>query len=428
MSHQDFIRFLNASPTPYHATANLVKILENAGFTRLDEAEEWKLTAGGKYVYSRSDTTVVGFTLGATSANESGFRIVGAHTDSPCLKVKPNPEISKKGYQQVGVEVYGGALLNPWFDRDLSLAGKVSFTDSNVKLKHALVNFEKPIAVLPSLAIHLNRDVNNKKSVNPQKEMNPIFFQGEETFSLAEQVKSQLIAQGESDVEDVMGMDLSFFDTQSAAVVGLKDEYFAAARLDNLLSSYYAVKALADSGTNENAIVICHDHEEVGSCSEPGAQGTTLKDLIARIEPNGQSQQVALRKSLMLSVDNAHGVHPNYVERHDDGHGPLLNRGPVIKFDANQSYATTHASASFLQQLAANEKHIPLQQFVTRADMRCGSTIGPMTSANVGIKTIDLGVPTFAMHSVRELAGVEDMLALESLLQRFYCSSDVTYV
>lgn len=428
MSHQDFIDFLNASPTPYHATANLVKILENAGFTRLDEACEWSLTPGGKYVYSRSDTTVVGFTLGQNTVKDSGFRVVGAHTDSPCLKVKPKPELSKKGYQQVGIEVYGGALLNPWFDRDLSLAGKVSYTTSAGKLRHALVNFERPVAVLPSLAIHLNREVNQKKSVNPQKEMNPIFFQGEETFSLAETVKTQLQAQGEADVEDVLGMDLSFFDTQSAAVVGLKNEYFAGARLDNLLSSFFAVKALAECNTNENAVVICHDHEEVGSCSEPGAQGTTLKDLVSRIEPNNEAQQVALRKSLMLSVDNAHGVHPNYADSHDDGHGPLLNRGPVIKFDANQSYATTHASASFLQTLAADKKQIPLQQFVTRADMRCGSTIGPMTSANVGIKTIDLGVPTFAMHSVRELAGVEDMLSLDLLLQRFYCAADVTYV
>lgn len=425
MFHHQFSDFLNASPTPYHAAKNLANLLSEHGFQRLREDQSWDLQAGGAYFYTRSDASLVAFRYATDGATEVGVRIVGAHTDSPCLKVKPVPEKTTKGYQQLGIEVYGGALFNPWFDRDLSLAGKVCFSTHSGELQYCLVDFQEAIALLPSLAIHLDREVNKNKSVNPQTEMNPILGQGQEDFSLSALLVEHLQTLGYADVAEVLSYDLSFYDTQAAAVVGLRKEFFAGARLDNLLSCYIGTRALIDSNSAEMAVMICNDHEEVGSQSEAGAQGTLLDDLLVRLFPDAPTRQMVLRRSLMLSVDNAHGVHPNYVSRHDDNHGPILNQGPVIKSDANQGYATSASGAAFIKQLGKIAPAIPLQQFVMRADMRCGSTIGPITAAGVGVKTVDIGVPTFAMHSIRELAGCADMSHLLALLTRFYQSPNV---
>ncbi len=424
----NFLGFLDKSPTPFHATKNLATLLSENGFTQLSEYQPWQTEPGKSYFFTRSDSTIVAFVIGKAAEPENGFRLVGAHTDSPCLKVKPNPESNKKSYQRLGIEVYGGALLNPWFDRDLSIAGKVCFVDDKDELNSTLINFEKPVAVLPSLAIHLNRDANKNKSVNPQTEMNPILFQGDETFSLRELLLKQLIKEGNTHIKEVLEYDLSFYDVQKASLVGLDDAFLVGARLDNLLSSYVAINALCEAGNAYTSIVVCNDHEEVGSRSDIGASGPTMDELLSRLYPGTEQRQIALRHALMFSVDNAHGIHPNYVEKHDGNHGPILNKGPVIKFDANQSYATTAPSAAFVRHLARSENDLPLQSYVTRADMRCGSTIGPLTSALLGVKTIDIGVPTFAMHSVREVAGTKDVDYLNTLLRLFYQKKSVCLV
>ncbi len=422
-----FLKFLQASPSPYHATANLAVLLSDAGFSQLKEDQTWQLTPGGKYYFTRSDSTIVGFILGEKDS-PAGIRLVGAHTDSPCLKVKPQPEKNVKGYQQLGIEVYGGALLNPWFDRDLSIAGRACYLDDNNVLKSALVDFKDPIAVIPSLAIHLDREANKNRTVNPQTQLNPILFQGESEgkgtseFCFRNLLLEKLQSDGCNDAVDVLDFDMMFYDVQPPAVVGLKHDFFAGARLDNLLSSFIGALALIESDTKYSSILICSDHEEVGSQSDVGANGTVLEDLLTRIYLDAEQRQINIRASMLLSVDNAHGIHPNYTSKHDDNHGPLLNQGPVVKFDAKQSYATSSHSSSFLKRLARMEPELPLQMFVTRADMRCGSTIGPITASNIGVKTLDLGVPTFAMHSTRELAGTRDLETLFQLLMRFYNS------
>ncbi len=414
------IEFLQNSPTPFHATANLAKALAERGYIYLDESKGWDLQPGNGYYTVRSGSSIVAFLYGENKLVENGIRVLGAHTDSPCLKVKPQPELDTKGYQQVGIEVYGGALLNPWFDRDLSLAGRVSYIDESGCLKQRLIDFKKPIAVIPSLAIHLDRSANDKRTINPQTQMNPLLGIGEK-LNIRELLQQEI----DDSVQEVFDFNLSFYDTQPPGFVGLNNEFIASARLDNLLSCYLGLEALLSSEGKETCILVCNDHEEVGSRSDVGAQGTMLEDILQRLLPNEVDRQRCIRSSMMLSVDNAHGVHPNYKDKHDSQHGPLLNSGLVIKYDADQSYATSDETAAFLKWLASGsgdkgaEEAIPLQSYVTRADMRCGSTIGPLTATKIGIKTIDIGVPTFAMHSIRELAGTEDSQSALKLLKKF---------
>ncbi|WP_096084825.1 M18 family aminopeptidase [Agaribacterium haliotis] len=419
--------FINASPSPYHAAENLAQMMESEGFLRLDEKQTWQLKKGGRYFYTRSDASFVAFIVGQDMA-ERGLRLLGAHTDSPCLKVKPSPELNNKGYSRLGIEVYGGALLNPWFDRDLSLAGKVSGVDEDGKLVSALINFEKAIATIPSLAIHLNREANKNKSVNAQKEMNALLSGLREDFSFRDLLLAEVkVEHPELNFVEVLDFNLSFYDVQAPATIGLHDEFIASARLDNLLSCWLAADAIRHAGVEQTTVLMCNDHEEIGSRTEAGAQGTLLNDLLARLVPEAAQRQQLVRNSMMLSIDNSHGVHPNYSDKHDDNHGPLINAGPVIKFDADQSYATSSDTAAFVRWLAAKEPALALQSFVTRADMRCGSTIGPLTASNSGIKAVDIGNAQFAMHSCRELAGVDDAHTMRALLDRFIACEKIPF-
>jgi len=424
----DLFSFLSQSPTPFHATENLAQLLASAGFTRLEETESWRLTPGKGYYVIRGGSSILAFVYGQKPVAETGVRIIGAHTDSPCLKVKPSPDLFRKGYWQLGIEVYGGALLNPWFDRDLSLAGQVSYLSKQGELCSQLVDFKTPVACIPSLAIHLDREANNNRSVNPQTDMNVILGVSDDKRSFHELLLNKLMG---NNVREVLDYNLSFYDTQAPARVGLQSEFVACARLDNLASCFLGAKVLCSANNAHTSLLICNDHEEVGSRTAIGAQGPFLSDILDRISGDSAIRQQAVRRSLMLSVDNAHGVHPNYTSRHDDEHGPVLNKGPVIKFDANQSYATGSTSASLVRWLARGAgglSAVPLQNYVTRADMRCGSTIGPLTASSIGVTTVDLGLPTFAMHSIRELAGVADLSYMNTVLSRFVAQEDLPLV
>ena len=417
--NQDLIQFLNASPTPFHAVANMVEQLNQADFQALNESDSWSLQPGGRYYVTRNDSSIVAFIQGKP---EHGFRMSGAHTDSPCLKVKPHPEINKHGYLQLGVEVYGGALLNPWFDRDLSLAGRVQYLDGNDQLHSTLINYEKPIAVIPSLAIHLDRQANKDRSINPQTDIPPILCQlsQDEKADFRDMLKDKLQEDGHTHCQRVVDYDLSFYDTQSAAIIGLRDDFIASARLDNLLSCYVGLQALIDHQPgNATALLVCNDHEEIGSTSTTGANGPFLKSVIERIVGTGETFTRAMNQSMLISTDNAHGIHPNYASKHDENHAPKLNEGAVIKINANQRYATTDQTAT-IYQLLSEETGNKVQRFVTRTDLGCGSTIGPITSSGLGVRTLDLGLPTFGMHSIRELAGTEDACALTKTLTRFF--------
>lgn len=416
--NQELIHFINVSPTPFHAVNAMKESLLAAGYSELKETDSWSFSQGGKYFVTRNDSSVIAFCFDQLSALvEQGFHMVGAHTDSPCLKVKPSPEITTKGYQQLGVEVYGGALLNPWFDRDLSLAGRVSFRTSKGDLTSQLVDFLKPIAVIPSLAIHLDREANNTRSVNPQLHLPVIFGQGEK-FDFRDMLKELLVKQA-ADVDTVLDYEMLFYDTQGASVIGLNDEFIAAARLDNLLSSYVGLQALLTVKGSRPSLLVCNDHEEVGSLSAAGADGPFLETVLERLLPDINDRARALAKSQMISADNAHGVHPNYADKHDNNHGPLLNAGPVIKVNANQCYATNSETSALFRDIA-EQVNVPLQVFTVRTDMACGSTIGPITAGKIGVSALDVGVPTFGMHSIRELAGSKDAHSLYKVMSQFF--------
>jgi len=432
MQDEDFtnglIKFIKKSPTPFHAVKIMAEILEQNGFKRLDEAEPWSLQgqqpSAESYYVTRNDSSIVAFHLNQSLA-ENGIRMLGAHTDSPCLKVKPNAEIVKNHYLQLGVEVYGGALLNPWFDRDLSLAGRVSYLDEEGSIEHQLIDLEKAIATIPSLAIHLDREANDKREINKQKHLPPVLMKlpGKYAESPAD-FKAILLKIVNANIEQsqavkVLDYELSFYDVQSPAVIGLHDDFIASARLDNLLSCYTGLMALLSNNGEQNTLLVCNDHEEVGSMSAAGAQGPFLKSVLERLCDSDESYSRMVANSLMISADNAHGVHPNYADKHDSNHGPILNEGPVIKVNANQRYASNSETGALFKHLC-DLADVPVQSFVVRSDMACGSTIGPITASEIGVKTVDVGVPTFAMHSIRELAGRWDAFYLYRVLKQFF--------
>lgn len=412
------LAFLNDATSPFHAVREMVARLEAAGFSRLSDGDDWAPEPGAGYYLTRNDSSLVAFRIGRDAAPGQGIRMVGAHTDSPCLMIKPNPEKDSKGYQQLGVEVYGGALLNPWFDRDLSLAGRVSFASPGGELCKALVDFRIPVAVIPSLAIHLDREANKGRSVNPQTDIVPLLGQGEK-LNLRERLATRIREEHpEVEVGQVLDYELCCYDTQPPARVGLEGEFLASARLDNLLSCYAGLTALLESSGTATRLLVCNDHEEVGSQSAAGAQGPFLRSVLERLAGSAAAYAGLIDNSMMISADNAHGVHPNYASKHDENHGPLLNAGPVIKINANQRYASNSETAALFRQVC-NELDIPVQSFVVRTDMACGSTIGPITAGELGVRTLDVGAPQFAMHSIRELAGTRDAWWLSRAMARF---------
>ncbi|MDG9928464.1 MULTISPECIES: M18 family aminopeptidase [unclassified Pseudomonas] len=423
--NQGLIDFLKASPTPFHATRSLAQRLHSAGFRPLDEREPWLTEPGRRYYVTRNDSSIIAFRLGNRPPLEGGLRLVGAHTDSPCLRVKPQPELQRQGFFQLGVEVYGGALLAPWFDRDLSLAGRVTFRESG-RVKSQLIDFEQPIAVIPNLAIHLNREANQGWPINAQTELPPILAQisGDERADFRALLADRLASEHGIAADAVLDYELSFYDTQGAAVIGLNQDFIAGARLDNLLSCYAGLQALLAAGGDESCVLVCTDHEEIGSCSACGADGPFLEQVLRRVLPEGDTFVRVIQKSLLVSADNAHGVHPNYADKHDANHGPKLNAGPVIKVNSNQRYATNSETAGFFRHLCLAEE-VPVQSFVVRSDMGCGSTIGPITASQLGVNTVDIGLPTFAMHSIRELAGSHDLAHLVRVLTAFYASAEL---
>ena len=418
MNKQDFneglLGFLNASPTPFHATQNMSAMFANAGFIKLDEVQKWNLQEGQKYFVTRNDSSVIAFTYPKKQKN---YLMVGAHTDSPNLKLKPNPVIKEHGVVKFGVEPYGGLLLNPWFDRDLSIAGRVNYLNASGEIQDTLINVEKSIATIPSLAIHLDDKANKDKTVNKQTDICPILTTNDD-FDFDDFLRWQLSQNEILDVKEVYASELSFYDTQKAAFVGLHDDFIASARLDNLLSCYVGMLSLCSVDNATPMLFIASDHEEVGSESTSGAGGSFLENTLRRMFGDYDEYMAMIRSSMMISADNAHAIHPNFPSKHDKEHAPYINAGVVIKVNANQRYASNSTTISKFLNVAKSldEK---TQQFVTRSDMGCGSTIGPITATRLGIDTLDVGLPTFGMHSIRELAGSEDAHSLYKILVGF---------
>ena len=419
MNKQDFneglLGFLDASPTPFHATQNMAMMFENAGFVKLEEVQKWELREGQKYYVTRNDSSVIAFTYPKV---QKDYLMVGAHSDSPNLKLKPNAVIKEYGVVKFGVESYGGLLLNPWFDRDLCLAGRVSYLDAEGKIESSLINVAKKIAIIPSLAIHLDDKANKERTVNKQTDVCPILSTNED-FELDDFIKWQLEKIGVKNVKEIYAHELSFYDAQKASYVGLRDDFIASARLDNLLSCYVGMISICSVDASKPMLFIASDHEEVGSESVSGAGGSFLENSLRRMFENYDEYMQMVRTSLMISADNAHAIHPNYPSKHDKEHAPHMNAGVVVKVNANQRYATnSETTAKFLK--VADELGESVQKFVTRSDMGCGSTIGPITATRIGIDTIDVGLPTLAMHSIRELAGSDDAHSLYKILTGFH--------
>lgn len=415
---RDLCAYLDRSPTPFHAARESAARLEAVGFREIGERDAWSLAPGDRRYLVRGGT-LIAFVVGSESPATGGFRMIGAHTDSPNLRVKPNGDLSRSGYQQVGVEVYGGAIHATWTDRDLSIAGRVLLRGKQ-GVEARLVDLARPIARVPNIAIHLNRGVNKDGLVlNEQKHLVPIVGLGKEGA-----LRVTLARALEVSADDLLSYDLSFYDTEKAVIGGLDGEFVFSARLDNLASCHAATTALtASTATSKTTrLIALYDHEECGSKSMAGAAGSVLRDTVARIleaHPDRQPQSLgrAMARSLLVSADMAHGLHPNYPDQHEPQHQPHVNRGMVIKSNSNQSYATDGASAAEFE-LFCQEAGFSPQRFVVRSDLPCGSTIGPITAAELGVATVDVGAPMLSMHSCREMCGTLDVhLAIEAFKQ-----------
>ncbi len=407
----DLCALIDASPTPYHAAAEVARRLEAAGFSALDEREAWRLKEGDRRYVVRGGSTILAFVVGQESPARAGFRMIGAHTDSPNLRVKPQPDVHKNGYRQVGVEVYGSPLYSTWLDRDLSIAGRVSLS-RGTQTSSKLLRLSRRIARVANVAIHLNRGVNKDGLVlNEQKHLAPLLGVGDK-LELKKLVAAEL---GEVD-KDILGLDLMLYDTQPSSVGGLDDDLVFAPRLDNLGSCHASISALvagAATATPHTRLVVLYDHEECGSLSAVGAQGSVLRDVLRRIVEaragsEAQAFERAMASTLLVSADMAHAVHPNYADQHEPDHQVALGKGLVIKSNANQRYATSGETAARFA-AACREAGFTPQQFVTRSDLPCGSTIGPITAGELGVQTVDVGAPMLSMHSCRELASAKDV-------------------
>lgn len=423
-SADDLLRFIDASPTPHHAVVETSRRLETHGYRRLEEGSAWELRPGDRVYVVRAGTSLIALELGTGAPTRTGIRLVGAHTDSPNLRVKPNPDVRRHGYVQLGVEVYGGVLLGTWLDRDLSLAGRVVLGVEG-RLEERLVDFRRAMVRIPNLAIHLNRNVNTEGLVvNPQQHLPPVVALDE---SGGRDLRTMVAQELGNDVRptDVLGFDLSLYDVQPAARIGPNLEFLSAPRLDNLASCHAALSALLEArpGSEVTRGIAVYDHEEVGSRSAMGAASTFLRAclerVVAAVEAGSDTFARTLAQSFFVSADMAHSVHPNYADRHEPQHGPLLGRGPVIKINANQSYATDATTWARFESFCRQAEVEP-QHFVTRTDLGCGSTIGPITAASLGIRTVDVGNPMLAMHSCREMAAAADVPKMIAVLRAYF--------
>jgi aspartyl aminopeptidase len=410
----ELLDFINESVTAYHGAYAMKSILDEEGFVEIEENKKWNLTKGGKYYVMKNQSAIVAFEIGEGKLEEDGFRLIGAHTDSPTFKIKPKAEIQVENtYLKLNTEVYGGPILSTWFDRPLSLAGRVALKGSSpLKPETRLVNIDRPLLIIPNMAIHMNRKVNEGYAFNKQKDTLPLIGFINDKFEKGAYLLTLISEKLGVPKEEILDFDLFLYEYEQGCIFGLENEFISAGRLDDLWMVFSGLRALVDSKKNKaTKVMIAVDNEEIGSLTAQGAQSTFLKTLLERIALGlGKDKEEFFRtlsNSVMISADLAHALHPNQVEKHDPSNHPVLGGGPVIKMAASGSYSTDSHSSAIFQALCVEEK-IPYQKFVNRSDVRGGTTIGPMSAADLGIPVIDMGAPVLGMHSVRELAAVKD--------------------
>ena len=426
---QNLLDFIDASPSPWHAVKSVEAQLGAYQFIKLDETAKWDLQPEGRYYVIRNDSSIIIFVQGQKPLVETGFKIIGAHTDSPGLRIKPNAASGIDGLLRLSVEVYGGPILATFTDRDLSLAGRISYKDDKNDIISLLVKFDRPLLRLPNLAIHMNRAVNEEGlKLHKQNEL-PLILSVLAEECLPQAYFSQLIQQQSGcDAERILSWDLAVYDTQKGAFWGANNEFYADSQLDNLASCHAALQALLDDSVleSENTLVCAFfDHEEIGSESNKGADGSFLGDVLQRIalaaESHIEDYVRALAQSFMISADMAHAYQPNFPLAYDPDHKVTVNKGPVIKVNANHRYSTESISQALFVDWC-EQAGVPYQKYSHRSDLACGSTIGPITSARLGVRSLDVGNPLWAMHSIRESAGVLDHGYMIKVMERFFSS------
>ncbi|MBD7915077.1 M18 family aminopeptidase [Clostridium sp. Sa3CUN1] len=422
----DLIDFLYKSPTAYNSVKTIKERLDLNGFSEVKESEKWNLQKEGKYYVIKNDSALIAFTVGNGDVEEDGFKLIGAHTDAPGFRIKANPEMVSEGkYLKLNTEVYGGPLLYTWFDRPLGIAGKVTLKgESTLKPEVKIVNINKPLLIIPSVAIHMNRSVNEGFAINKQKDTLPLLSLINDKFEKNGYLVKVLAEELKVEASDILGFDLGLYEIEKGGIIGLNEEFISAGRLDDMWMVYTGIQALIESKVNKSTkVMVCIDNEEIGSLTAQGANSALLLNILERITlalgKDREGLHRALSNSLMISADLAHAVHPNAEEKHDPTNRPVLGNGPVLKTAASGSYSTDSYNAAIFEGLckAAN---VPYQKFFNRSDVRGGTTIGPITTSLLTIPVMDMGAPLLSMHSIRELATVKDNYYTIKLFTEFF--------
>lgn len=410
----ELIDFLYDSPSACHGVKATQKILDENGFIEIKEADKWDLQAKGKYYVIKNDSALIAFEVGTGDIEETGFRLIGAHTDVPGFRIKPNPQMISEGkYVKLNTEVYGGPILHTWFDRPLSIAGKVSLKGASpLKPETRLVNINKPLLIIPSLAIHMNREVNEGFKINRQVDTLPLLGLINDKLEKEDYLMNILAEELQVNKEDILNFELGLYEYEKGMLIGMNEELISSGRFDDLWMVYAGIRALVDSRENEaTKVMICIDNEEIGSLTAEGANSTLLNNILERITlglgKDREGYYRTLANSIMISADLAHAVHPNLGDKHDPTNRPVLEGGPVLKIAASGSYSTDSFNGAVFAGVC-EAAGVPFQKFVNRSDVRGGTTIGPVTAANLTIPVIDMGAPVLGMHSIRELASVKD--------------------
>ena len=423
---QELIDFLYKSPTAYHAASSVKDMLDNEGFEEIFEKDAWKFKKGGKYYLVKNNSAVIAFKVGNGEIEKDGFRLIGAHTDAPGFRIKPNAEMKTEDhYVRLNTEVYGGPILYTWFDRPLGIAGRVILKGkSALKPRVELVNINKPVLIIPSLAIHMNRSVNEGYNFNRQKDTLPLVGFVNEELEKKGYLMSLLTKELGVSEDEILDFDLYLYEYEKGCVMGINEELISAGKLDDQWMVFAGVKALINStDIDSTKVMICIDNEEIGSLTAQGARSKLIRGTLERIAialgKNSEEFFRAVSNSVMISADLAHAVHPNLPEKHDPTNRPLLGNGPVLKIAASGSYSTEGVAAGIFEAVC-KEANVPVQKFVNRSDVRGGTTIGPMSAADLCIPVIDMGAPLIGMHSVRELASVKDNFYTIEAFTKFF--------